>query len=642
MGRMDGRVRRWFLLLALLPGLAAAPRAVAQDVDQVPPGAAPSETAETPAPTTGEPRPVPAAFNSPAATLRTFLEAMGEPPDYERAGECMDLSLVSEDAASDEAIKLWGILNRIEVVEYWQHPSARHVEDFEQRGRPFRGLSDDQYVFFPRYPDHAWVFVQAEIGDHEIVLTRSGDGRWKFSAETVEGIEDFYDRIVLELDVLEGLADETKRSLSLRLQSLLPAVLVENKFLGLKYWQWIGLVALILSGVVLDFIVRFIVAIVSRRIIARRGGEATRETIRKTVRPFGLAVAALYWLWAVQLLDLPMEAETVVLAAARFFAMLAGVWAGFRVADLVSEVLASKAARTETKFDDVLVPLVRKTVKIFIFVFGLIYIADSLRIEIGPLLAGLGIGGIGFAFAARDTLENFFGSVTVIVDRPFQVGDWVVIGDVEGTVEDLGFRSTRIRTFYNSVVTIPNGNLVRATVDNYGQRKYRRWKTHIAVTYGTPSDRIEAFCEGIRELIRLHPYTRKDYYQVWLHQFGASSLDVLVYMFHEAPDWTTELRERHRLMLDIIRLADRLGVEFAFPTETVHLYQASPESAHAPAPPPGSGHEQQAMGEGRRAVHQLTGGAEWRRGKPGPYTFTKTSPGDDETQIESTTGGDAS
>ena len=278
--------------------------------------------------------------------------------------------------------------------------------------------------------------------------------------------------------------------------------------------------------------------------------------------------------------------------------------------------------------------------KVFIFVFGMIYIADSLNIKVAPLLAGLGIGGIGFAFAARDTLENFFGSLTVVVDRPFQVGDWVVIGDVEGTVEDVGFRSSRVRTFYNSLVTIPNGNLVRATVDNYGRRKYRRWKTHVSITYDTPPEKIEAFCEGIRELIRVHPYTRKDYYQVWLHQFAPSSLDVLVYMFFEAPDWTTELRERQRLILDIIRLANHLGIEFAFPTETVHLYKESHETSSPPPPAPTSGDDEKAMTDGRRAGRVVTAAADWRAGKPGPYVFTKASMVDEDTQIEATTGGD--
>jgi MscS family membrane protein len=398
---------------------------------------------------------------------------------------------------------------------------------------------------------------------------------------------------------------------------------------------------LIFTGIVLDFSVRVVLTVVSRRVIARKGGEAARGTVRKTVRPFGLAVAALFWLVVISLLDLPADVLKILLPAVRFFAMLAGVWAGFRVTDLVCEVFQNKAASTDSKFDDLLVPLIRKAVKVFILVFGVIYIADALDIKITPLLTALGIGGVGFAFAAKDTLENLFGSLTVVADRPFQVGDWVVIdGKAEGTVEDVGFRSSRIRTFYNSLLTIPNGNLVRAIVDNYGRRKYRRWKTHLSITYDTPPDKIDAFCEGIRELVRLHPYTRKDYYQVWLHQFAPSSLEVLVYVFHEAPDWTTELRERQRLMLDIIRLANHLGVEFAFPTETVHLYKEDHDAATLPPPPPGGGDDEKAMSRGRQAVHAVTAAAEWRAGRPGPYVFTQASKVDEETQIEATTGGD--
>ena len=128
---------------------------------------------------------------------------------------------------------------------------------------------------------------------------------------------------------------------------------------------------------------------------------------------------------------------------------------------------------------------------------------------------------------------------------------------------------------------------------------------------------------------------------MWLHQFSASSLDVLVYVFHEVPDYTTELRERHRIMLDIIRLADHLGVEFAFPTETLHLYQESHEAASPPpAPAPGSGDDEKAMTRGRRAVRALTAEADWRADRPGRYVFTEASKVDEDTQIESKKGGD--
>ena len=182
-------------------------------------------------------------------------------------------------------------------------------------------------------------------------------------------------------------------------------------------------------------------------------------------------------------------------------------------------------------------------------------------------------------------------------------------------------------------------------IDNYGRRKYRRWTTHLTIGYDTSPDVIEAFCEGVRELIRVHPYTRKDYYQVWLHHFGAHSLDVLVYLFFECPDWNTELRERHRMMLDIIRLADRLNVEFAYPTQSLKLSRES--AADRPIlEPPSGGADDQAQADGRAAVAAITADADWRRRKPGPYRFRyaePTTPGgdDDETQIESKIGGDA-
>ncbi|MCH8166165.1 MAG: mechanosensitive ion channel family protein [Planctomycetes bacterium] len=636
---MAKQTRRLLMVLAVGVGLYVVQHCLAQDDPQTTgaDAAATQPTEPTTQPPPPLPKPVPKAFDSPASTLRTFITAMNEPVDEEQAVKCLDLTIEGEETARDNADRLFDVLNRIEEVRYWQHPSA----DVLAPGAQHADLTN--YLFFPRVPDHSWVNWRADIGDHQIVLAKTEDGWWKFSAETVAGISELRDR-VRHLPVLEGLVDVTERSLTMWFESKLPDALVDGKFLKVKYWQWIGLFALILIGVILDLCVRFLAAMLSRRIIARKEGEATTETIRKTVRPFGLAVAALFWLVAIRLLDLPSEALKVLLPAVRFFVMLAGVWAAFRVTDLIGEFFASKAAKTETKIDDLLVPLVRKTVKIFIFIFGLIYIADSLKIEIAPLLAGLGIGGIGFAFAARDTLENFFGSVTVIVDRPFQIGDMVQIGDVEGTVEDLGFRSTRIRTFYNSLVTIPNGNLVRANVDNFGKRRYRRWKTHIAITYDTPPQKIEAFCEGIRELIRLHPYTRKDYYQVWLNQFGPSSLDVLVYTFYEAPDWSTELRERHRLIVDIIRLANRLGVAFAFPTQTLHLYRESDDATHTPAPAPFAGQQRQVMREGRAAVRELTGNAEWRKRKPGPHLIGQPEPidrdDDDDTQIESKVGGD--
>ena len=459
--------------------------------------------------------------------------------------------------------------------------------------------------------------------DAVIAFTRDPDtGNWTFSDRTIEGIRDFF-LAVRDLPAKIG-GTEAELSTSLALEAFvlkLAPDLAGRRFLGIALWKWLALLVIALAGVITDYTIRAVLRLVWHRFARRKGADVEKATLARAVRPFGLFGAGLVWLLGLRLLGLPDVALAALLVAVRAFLTLAGVWADYRIADLIGEFFAGRAAGTATKIDDLLIPLLRKTAKVFITAMGVVYIANALHVEIVPLLTGLGIGGLAFAFAAKDTIENFFGSVAVIVDRPFEVGDWVVIGDVEGTVETLGFRSTRVRTFYNSLITVPNATLVRANVDNYGRRQYRRYSTHIGIAYATPPDLIETFCEGIRELIRLHPYTRKDYFQVWLHKMGAHSLDILLYVFHRAPDWQTELRERHRLLLDILRLADRLGVEIAFPTQTINIRRDDTPIEPHPDNVTARNAESAALYKGRAAARDLTRDAPWHDHKPPPYDF---------------------
>ena len=361
----------------------------------------------------------------------------------------------------------------------------------------------------------------------------------------------------------------------------MPEWLSETSFLIVN-WKWLALASLFLVGALVD---RAIVALLDRLLkqaLLRADASGAQVETEGAVRPFGMVAVALLWAGGVHLMAPAEAVERVLQNAILFFGGAATVWGIWRLIEVLTDLLTLKASETETRFDDLLVPLLRKGLKVAVAAFGLAFIASNLNIDISSLLAGLGLGGLAFALAAQDTVKNVFGTLTVILDRPFDVGDWIKVEEVEGTVESVGFRSTRVRTFYDSVVTVPNGNLLTATVDNLGVRRFRRWKTVLSLTYDTPPERLEAFCEGVRELIRAHPHTRKDYFQVYFNAFNASSLDVLLYVFHEVPDWTAELAERHRLGVDILRLAKRLGVEFAFPTQTVHLMrpgEADPDRA---------------------------------------------------------------
>jgi MscS family membrane protein len=344
-------------------------------------------------------------------------------------------------------------------------------------------------------------------------------------------------------------------------------------------------------------------------------------------KPVGLLAMALVWYGGTVLIGLRPEVLRVLLVAVRFFAVVAAVWTAFRMIDLLASYLLSKARRTRTRYDDLLIPLISRTLKVFAVCMGAIAFAEAFDLPLAGLLSGLGLGGLAVALAAKDALGNLFGSVTVLVDRPFEIGDWIKTGDIEGTVEMVGMRSTRVRTFYNSQITLPNSLLTTAVVDNLGRRRYRRIKTMLSLEYGTPPEKIDAFCEGVRELIRRHPYTRKDYYHVYLNQFSGSSLDVLLYCFLECPDWAVELRERHRLFVDVVKLAARLGVSFAFPTRTLHLYeeQASP---HAPLEVPAGDAEH----AGRRLAAQIAGKPPAPGERPGPVEFL--GPLDEEPDVD--------
>jgi MscS family membrane protein len=607
--------------------LSLAPLALAQGPEtiQTPPAAAEQGSG----PGSAVDPAVDPLFDSPRATMMTFLRAVGRYRDSqafsrERAlaedelARALGLSGPEAVTAVNTAIRLHESLKRMGAVSRYALPGRDELEAARQRGAPI-----DRFAYFP-YDGDGFVSrgqrAAREIaGEHEITLTRTADSTWVFSTATVEGSEELF-RKVSRLPVRWGedtgdltLPLRIEQWVAQRLDGVLPERVLWGKLAGIAAWKWLLIVVIVFAGFLADVLAGLLMRFLWWVGFARRGVEADPRVVRRAARPFALLAGAAVWYAGQFLLGLPPVPEAIIRVAVLSVLTLAAIWAAYRVVDLVCDVLDKKAKSTTTKIDDLLLPLARKTAKVIVTVFGVIYVASALDYEILPLLTGLGIGGLAVAFAAKDTIENFFGSIAVIADRPFEVGDWVVVDDVEGTVEELGVRSTRIRTFYDSVVTVPNATLVRATVDNYGRRRYRRFTTHIGLTYGTPPEAVEAFCEAVRELIRQHPYTRKDVYHVYLNRFGPSSIDVLVYMFHACPDWAVELRERERFLLDVMRVARRLNVQFAFPTQTLHVQQEDP-----PVPPSVEGHA------GRHGIEQargVTADAPWKAQRPGRVSF---------------------
>lgn len=556
------RGRRFGWLVALFAGLALTV-------------VAPASRAGDPLGITGPSDPTPAARpavpkerRSPRATMQTFIDsivqaAAEEDPKYiDVAVACLDLvdlpSATRAEAGRDLAIKLKEAIDRIEYVV-------------------FNSIPDD-----PNGPP--WTFKYLPAIAAEITIAPDANGEWRFTAGTVARIEDIF-RYYEKRDKVPGVGGSgVEMSPALWLRSKMPAEL-RVRALGLEVWQWLGLLVLAAGAWVISRIARFMLRGPVQRFLDRREMFVPKELVFRLMQPLGVVAMGVLWVIGLNWLGLPPAVAAVAVVIAKFIAAVGVVRFVFRAIDILTHVLQAKAALTPSRFDDLIVPFFDKSAKVVVVALGIVFIADVFGISPASLLAGLGIGGLALALAAQDTVKNLFGSLTVILDRPFEIGDDVKIGsDIEGSVEHVGFRSTRIRTYEHTLITVPNGNLISANVDNLGRRNFRRYKAVFQLAMETEPDKIVAFCEGLRELVRQHDRTRKDGYTVGLYDIGAHSLDVLFVCHFTSVDFVGFVASRHRLLLDVVTLASRLGVELAYPTRKIQMVPVEPSSARKPVP----------------------------------------------------------
>ncbi len=314
-----------------------------------------------------------------------------------------------------------------------------------------------------------------------------------------------------------------------------------------------------------------------------------RAIISSVVRPAGWAVR-IGGIWAA-LKGMPLETITatdldlMVDRLAQGTTIALATWLGVRVVQGVADVLTERTAATEGTFDDQLVPIFRKAAIAFLVVAGVVMIIQNLGYSAASLLAGFGLGGAALAFASKDTVANFFGSIVIFIDRPFQIGDWVEVGSVEGTVETVGIRVTRIRTFANALLTIPNATFTTSPINNWSRMKKRRIKMTVGLTYDTTPDKMRQAVEAIRSIIRNDDRLHQDFFLATSYDFGPSSLDIFCYLFTRTTNWAEHMQIREEFMLRVMESMQGLGLDFAFPTTTVHLANGAAAPASPKLPP---------------------------------------------------------
>jgi MscS family membrane protein len=465
------------------------------------------------------------------------LLALLQPEDYrpDQAAACLDMPPGAEARGPKVAIQLKQVL--------------------DARGH---------FVPVPDLPaDADW---RPEVGD-EVVLVEAlpvvylklqSDGRWLWSRETV--------------NATPALHAETFNGFGAWVQSTLPPSFSTTQIGAYRPWQGVVLGLLLLIGGLASLLVN---TLLRRRMLSwvgRLGLPLNADLLAKTRGPMRTLCFGAVLLWGVSELQLGIQPSQVLLFAARVIVSLSVVMIALRWVDVFAEVFERRAQSTDSRMDDQALPLVEKLVKIAIVGLGLVFVLQNVGVDVGSLIAGLGIGGLAFALGAQDTLSNLFGSLMIFLDRPFQVGDWVVIdGSSEGEIEEIGFRSTRVRTGATSLITVPNSKVAQARIENFSARSFRRQVLTLGLTYDTPNELIQAYTARLEELIEAHPATRDGAKQVYLNAFSASSLDIHVLFYLDVPGRQDELIARGELLLGFKQAAEEVGVAFAFPSTSLYV-----------------------------------------------------------------------
>ncbi len=279
-----------------------------------------------------------------------------------------------------------------------------------------------------------------------------------------------------------------------------------------------------------------------------------------------------------EVMGLNPHIEALWMAGSSALMTVAIAYMFYRLVDVVEYYLLRWSSKTETKLDDMLVPMIRKALRVTITVLAALFITQNvLGQNISTILAGLGVGGLAVAFAARETIANFFGSIMIFSDRPFQIGDLVKVLDYYGSVEEVGLRSTRIRTLDGHIITIPNAEVANAPIENVTARPFIRKNMSITITYDTHVDQIEKASGIIRNVLENIPETSSDEEhapRVYFDNFNDWSLNLLVYYWVKPAHWWTFLEVSQKANLEIKRRFDEEGIEFAFPTQTLYVEKA--------------------------------------------------------------------
>lgn len=346
----------------------------------------------------------------------------------------------------------------------------------------------------------------------------------------------------------------------------------EYVFAGNELWRIITLVVVIALSLFIGKILKFTFKRLSPKLeaagreLAKVSIESAARSVTFLVFSFGLSVGFTF-------LVIPEGVEGLVNTTLELLVILAIGHFVYRQIDVLDTWLKRFSSDDSANIDDMLIPIIGKSLRVVIVILVVLQSAQALSDQpITSILAGIGIGGLALGLAAQDTIRNFFGSLMIFADKPFNVGELVNLNDKLGTIQEVGVRTTKIRTLDGHMLTVPNGVLANTTIHNIGKRQFIRRVFSVTITYDTSPAKVDRALEILKEILDNHEGMNEDFPpRVYFDDLNADSLNLICFYWYHPPDYWSYMEFTEKVNREVFRRFNEEGIDFAFPTQTIHL-----------------------------------------------------------------------
>lgn len=483
---------------------------------------------------------------TPRGAVVGFLDAAHK-RDFDRAAEYLFLGTLPAGWTIEDGPRLARYLKTVLDRTLWV--------DVPTLSRDPEGHKDDGL------PDgRDWVGrIHAASGPVDIYVQRirppSGDRIWKFSSITVARIPELYDEFG------DG-----------PLANVLPPVFFELQAFDIQLWQAAGFAILLVGSALIAFAVTALLGWIFRRL----PDKLTTRLSPFIVGPLRLLIFVVGFSAARLALNLPLHVVSVVAGIESLLRIFAFTWAALRLLDVVATQIMDRLVDRKQTSAIALLPPIRRTAQILIVAVGIVIALSTVGFNVTALVAGLGVGGIAIALAAQKSIEHLFGGATLYADQPVRVGDFCRFGDKMGTVEEIGLRSTRVRTLERTLLTIPNAEFSNLQLENFSKRDKFLFRPRLSLRYETTPDQMRFVLIEIRKLLYQHPKVDREPCRVRFTTFGAFSLDIEIFAYILVADMNEYLAVTEDLNLRTMDIVHRAGAGFAFPSQTLYVEKGEP------------------------------------------------------------------